>query len=306
MKDQLNTPVSHDADVITDLTLSNFHIPNLINIATRAGIETPITGVTEMDEGAFDLDEYTDGDGDFSLDKRETRFAAAIRDVFATYFVEHFANYENFIIMPSQTYDQWQRNREQFQNFDKTAFLSDQPSNHWEFYAAFLESSMFSALIDQKIVMFFEPNRSGQNLQLFDSRVEAYRDKTGLAKPPTTPGSRTESERLCDSYILRCTHLSARVSSLLVLMECVSHRCLRIISPPPPPLPQHTHTYTGYSSDNGDSNFDDSNEVIAETAPIPKPPLKEGVMTEKTKVLGTRVFSQLDAVILQVRGTSVL
>ena len=117
-----------------------------------------------------------------------------IRDVFLDYFVERFANYENFIIMPRQTYDQWVRNREQFQNFDKTAFLSDQPRNHWPFYSAFLESTMFTNFIDEKITTLWEPERTGQNLRLFDSRVEQFRDKSGLPKLLTTPGSRTESE----------------------------------------------------------------------------------------------------------------
>jgi len=186
--------------LLAQTAMTNPHIPNLINIASRAGVKTPLSPGSETDEGAFDLEdpddvaEETKSEWDCIPEKSEISFKAAIREVFALYFVEHFANYENFIIVPRQSYDQWLRNREQFQNFDKTAFISDQPTNYRPFYSAFLETAMFCSFIDQKIVMFWEPERAGQNLVVFDSRVEVYRDKSGLAKPPTTPGSRSGSE----------------------------------------------------------------------------------------------------------------
>ena len=201
--------------LISELTsLNNPHIPNLINIAARAGIKTPLSEAAELaeiDEGMYEGPEEGTDDADeegqipekkeqwdYAPSREEEEFVNAIRDVFMSYFVENFANYENFIIMPKQSYDQWVRNREQFQNFDNTAFLSDQPSNHRPFYSAFLETSMFTAFIDQKIMAFWDPEQAGQELQLFDARVEAYRDKSGLAKPPTTPGSRTDSEWITD------------------------------------------------------------------------------------------------------------
>ena len=152
----------------------------------------------EGEEGRSEKNEW-----DYTPDKKDQRFSSDIREVFCAYFVEHFANYDNFIIVPTQTYDQWIRNREQFQNFDKTAFLSDQPTQHWPFYSAFLESNMFSAFIDEKVTSMWHPEKAGQSLLLFDSRVEAYRDKSGLAKPPTTPGlgSRNASEN-CTLYLL--------------------------------------------------------------------------------------------------------
>ncbi len=205
LSDQSGQPGTSTQKILSELSLTNPHIPNLINIATRAGMENPMGAIAEIDEGACDLEGVDDEegfvDGDdvhdqwgYSPDVFEARFASSVREAFASYFVEHFANYENFIIMPTQTYDQWMRNREQFQNFDKTAFLSDQPSTCWAFYATFLETATFTSFIDQKIVTFWEPDKVGQNLKLFDSRSEAYRDKSGLPKPPTTPGSRPESE----------------------------------------------------------------------------------------------------------------
>ena len=55
---------------------------------------------------------------------------------------------------------------------------------------------MFTAFIDDKVTSTWIPEKATQRLVLFDARVEAYRDKSGLAKPPTTPGlgSRSSSK----------------------------------------------------------------------------------------------------------------
>lgn len=129
----------------------------------------------------------TNEEWNYTPDQSELKFATSVRDVFANYFVEHFANYENFIIVPKQSYHQWQKNREQFQNFDRTVFISDQPAQYREFYSAFVESSIFTSFIDDKIVTFWEPEKAGPKLSLFELFVEQYRDKTGLAQPPSTP-----------------------------------------------------------------------------------------------------------------------
>ena len=172
-----------------------------------------------MDLGDLVVDSEGEEDGqseknewDYCPDKKEHRFSTAVREVFAAYFLEHFANYDNFIIVPSQSYDQWLCNREQFQNFDKTAFLSDQPAKYWPFYSAFLESNMFSAFIDEKVTSMWLPEKASQQLQLFDARVEAYLDKSDMAKLPTTPGTGNTSE---GRFGLRCltevTHMQCHV-----------------------------------------------------------------------------------------------
>lgn len=138
--------------------------------------------------------------------------------MFASYFVEQFANYENFIIMPQQSYEQWQANREQFQNFDKTAFISDQPANCREFFSAFVETSMFTGFIDDKIVTFWDPEKASHKLTLFEAHVESYREKSGLAKPPT-PGIRIPSEWNCSKFG-SCVHVCMYVE--LSLWEALS------------------------------------------------------------------------------------
>lgn len=52
--------------------------------------------------------------------------------------------------------EQWLSTRETMQNFDKTAFLSDQPEPHLPFLSRFIETQMFATLIDNKIVSLWE------------------------------------------------------------------------------------------------------------------------------------------------------
>lgn len=59
------------------------------------------------------------------------------------------------------------------QNFDKAAFLSDQPEQHRPFLSRFLESQMFATLIDNKIMSTF--GDIDDNLQLFDNRIKFLR-----------------------------------------------------------------------------------------------------------------------------------
>ena len=185
---QLSSPVccrllpklSESGTVWDDLSSpSDPYVNKLIRIASRSGL-----GVGVGVGGAWDP----------SPGQQEELASRSIREVFASYFVEHFGNYENFVIVPQQSYEQWTKNREQFQNFDKTAFLSDQPSGFWPFYSLFLETALFRGFIDQKILSLWEPDHAGPNCALFDSRVDAYRDRSGLSHLPTTPTSRTDSE----------------------------------------------------------------------------------------------------------------
>lgn len=42
-----------------------------------------------------------------------------VREVFANRFIQMFADYEVFVIQPSQDKESWFSNRDQMQNFDK-------------------------------------------------------------------------------------------------------------------------------------------------------------------------------------------
>ncbi|XP_059564829.1 DENN domain-containing protein 5A isoform X5 [Myotis daubentonii] len=114
-----------------------------------------------------------------------------IREVFANRFTQMFADYEVFVIQPSQDKESWFNNREQMQNFDKASFLSDQPEPYLPFLSRFLETQMFASFIDNKI-MFHDDDDKDPVLRVFDSRV----DKTRLLNV-RTPTLRTSMYQKC-------------------------------------------------------------------------------------------------------------
>jgi DENN domain-containing protein 5 len=117
---------------------------------------------------------------------------AELQEIFFNRFCQIFIDYEQFVILPNQSQEEWLKNRESLHNFDKASFLSDQPSHYRLFFAQFLESQMFATLIDNKIMTSFgeKSTSSGgsgggskstadeahlhcnKNLQLFDNRIK--------------------------------------------------------------------------------------------------------------------------------------
>ncbi|XP_077674520.1 DENN domain-containing protein 5A isoform X4 [Eretmochelys imbricata] len=97
-----------------------------------------------------------------------------IREAFANRFTQMFADYEVFVIQPSQDKESWFTNREQMQNFDKASFLSDQPEPYLPFLSRFLETQMFASFIDNKIMCHDEDDKD-PILRVFDSRVDKIR-----------------------------------------------------------------------------------------------------------------------------------
>ncbi|KAG8182527.1 hypothetical protein JTE90_002064 [Oedothorax gibbosus] len=94
----------------------------------------------------------------------------AVREIFLCRFIHMFRSYENFVIQPNQhDMEQWLSTRETMQNFDKTAFLSDQPEPHLPFLSRFIETQMFATFIDNKIVSLWE--EPDAYLKLFDARM---------------------------------------------------------------------------------------------------------------------------------------
>ncbi|XP_065897264.1 DENN domain-containing protein 5B-like [Dysidea avara] len=157
---------------------SSEEIAKLVGIATRAGIKeevsSPASSITS------DTEKLSSQEIDHVVNSE--LFIKEMREVFLQQFVELFRDYEKFTIYPKQTFDQWKRDREQFQNFDRTAFLSDQPEKHLPFLSAFLETQMFRGFIDEKIEASFrqEPSR---NLRLFDNRIELAITERSIRSP---------------------------------------------------------------------------------------------------------------------------
>lgn len=104
----------------------------------------------------------------------DLRLNNSIREIFLNRFVQTFATYENFVIMPNQDKNEWLTNRESLQNFDKASFLSDQQQHHRPFLSRFLESQMFATLIDNKIMSVWD-SEVDPNLKLFDNRIKILR-----------------------------------------------------------------------------------------------------------------------------------
>lgn len=108
------------------------------------------------------------------------KFNNAVREIFLNCFVHMFLGYENFVVNPSQDMESWLTNRETMHNFDKAAFLSDQPESHLPFLSPFIETQMFATMIDNKIMSQWE--ETDPYLCVFDARIKALRDKLGESR----------------------------------------------------------------------------------------------------------------------------
>ena len=119
---------------------NNPRLKAIAAIAERTGIIAPISTVVaglEKSVSDTELSQYCEDDvpimGDPAKEisrqqQHENEFNAAIREIFANWFTQVLLEYESFVIQPQQDMEQWFTNREQMQNFDKAAFLSDQPN----------------------------------------------------------------------------------------------------------------------------------------------------------------------------------
>ncbi|KAM3719479.1 DENN domain-containing protein 5A [Dirofilaria immitis] len=144
-------------------------------IAHRAGVSIPYENIQrELQSNDF----YTNSSVCREYFK-DMKINNAIREVFINRFAWLLYSYEHFVINAAypdlETYFD---SRESFTNFDKAAFLSDQPNKNLPFLAAFLETQMFTSFIDAKIVSQWET--ADENLQIFDSRIQTLRTKYGL------------------------------------------------------------------------------------------------------------------------------
>lgn len=106
---------------------------------------------------------------------------AELREIFLNRFCQIFCDYEQFVILPNQSQEEWLKNRESLHNFDKASFLSDQPSHYRLFFSQFLESQMFATLIDNKIMTSFgEKSSSTSSTNATSSKSTSSVDETHL------------------------------------------------------------------------------------------------------------------------------
>ena len=107
---------------------------------------------------------------------RDLMANSSFREVFLHYFLQMFSSYEAFVIQPPSTdMETWLSNRETMQNFDKAAYLCDQPEAHLPFLSAFIETQMFTTLIDNKVLSQWE--EAEPYLRVFELRLKTFRDE---------------------------------------------------------------------------------------------------------------------------------
>uniref|UniRef100_A0A8C5D989 DENN/MADD domain containing 5A n=1 Tax=Gouania willdenowi TaxID=441366 RepID=A0A8C5D989_GOUWI len=136
-----------------------------------------------------------------------------IREVFANRFTQMFADYEVFVIQPSQDKESWFTNRDQMQNFDKASFLSDQPEPYLPFLSRFLETQMFASFIDSKILCHDDEDKE-HTLRVFDARVDKIRMLN-----VRTPTLRT-------SMYQRCTNIEESEKAIEMRVTKIDHTAL--------------------------------------------------------------------------------
>ena len=98
-------------------------------------------------------------------------------------------------------------------NFDKTAFLSDQPEDHLQFVSPFIETQMFASFVDSKIISQW--TEMDCNLAVFESRLKSHDHndqrfrrffRTAAAKEA---GMSVDSDTSCNMYKHRkCTEFT--------------------------------------------------------------------------------------------------
>ncbi|KFQ30348.1 DENN domain-containing protein 5A, partial [Mesitornis unicolor] len=188
-----------------ELLKENETIARLQALVKRTGVSLEKLEVREETSSKKDLKIQCDEE-EFKIYQLNIQ----VREVFANRFTQMFADYEVFVIQPSQDKESWFTNREQMQNFDKASFLSDQPEPYLPFLSRFLETQMFASFIDNKIMCHDEDDKDPV-LRVFDSRV----DKIRLLNV-RTPTLRT-------SMYQKCTTIDEAEKSIEIRLAKIDH-----------------------------------------------------------------------------------
>ena len=199
--DVIKVGLSHlkTANSTSNLTSSQI----LEKVAQKTGIQTnlPAGGKeksrTDGELETNHVDETVRGTGSKKLQQLE--FNLEIREILVNWFTQVFLDYESFVIHPqdNQDMEQWIQNREQMENFDKAAFLSDQPVPFLPFLAPFIETQMFASFVDTKLIGWWSEQDPG--LAVFDQRISQMKNKLGIV--------RSHSYERCQSVRNACEYL---------------------------------------------------------------------------------------------------
>ncbi|XP_036391026.1 DENN domain-containing protein 5A-like isoform X1 [Megalops cyprinoides] len=203
------------------LLKENETIARLQALVKRTGVSLEKQDVKEKTGGNKDLKVQCDEE-----ELKMHQLNIQVREVFANRFTQMFADYEVFVIQPSQDKESWFSNREQMQNFDKASFLSDQPEPYLPFLSRFLETQMFASFIDSKILSHDDEDKE-HALRVFDARVDKIRMLN--VRTPTLRTSMyqkctniEESDNLVKKRFLK-VDLVAPVPHSISMDDCKSH-----------------------------------------------------------------------------------
>uniref|UniRef100_A0A8C5A0V4 DENN domain-containing protein 5B-like n=1 Tax=Gadus morhua TaxID=8049 RepID=A0A8C5A0V4_GADMO len=112
---------------------------------------------------------------------RSAKMNVELREVVAGRLAAVFGRYEEFVSHSASDLDSWLSNPEGTCSFHKGSFLSIQPVSHLHFLSRFLETSMFLAFVDRKLISRWVDSEPLQ--RLFDQRLER-----GRGVPQGPPG----------------------------------------------------------------------------------------------------------------------
>ncbi|XP_076424492.1 DENN domain-containing protein 5B isoform X5 [Peromyscus maniculatus bairdii] len=190
VNDKKNGNVPTNNISMYELMKGNETIARLQALADRTGVTVEKMDLTaSLSEKEKDLKLQCE-----EAELRDYQLNVQLREVFASRFIQMFADYEAFVIQTAQDMESWLTNREQMQNFDKASFLSDQPEPYLPFLSRFIETQMFATFIDNKIMSQWE--EKDPLLRVFDSRIEKIRLYNVRAPTPTL---RTSIYQKCSS-----------------------------------------------------------------------------------------------------------
>ncbi|XP_078329219.1 DENN domain-containing protein 5A-like isoform X4 [Crassostrea virginica] len=182
-------------------------------IAKKTGVWTSIEEFSDKSEKEREL-EVKDPSSMGQRQIDHLKFNNMIREIFLNHFLHLFSSYETFVIQPTQDMESWLTNRETMQNFDKAAFLSDQPEAYLPFMSSFTETQMFATLIDNKILSHFD--EVDPNLRVFDSRLKILRERLGEHITHTYAPCTTieDTENMLEKRVVYIDHVSPRPHAL--------------------------------------------------------------------------------------------
>ena len=155
------------------LQRSSSALAKITELAKKTGVITSIDDITDCLTEA-DASRLQNFRPQLSPHVEDLVVNSNIREVVLHYMLQMFGSFEKFVIPPSgHDTESWLSNRESFKNFDKAAYLSDQPVAHLSFLSAFMETQMFMSFIDSKIMSDWE--ELPPNLRVFEERISRIR-----------------------------------------------------------------------------------------------------------------------------------